>query len=96
MLWAGSLPLVISHRTETDISTTIPASVLGDVGVVQISVTVPGPGGGQAGDLQHPAPFGPVGDDAGVGGEDGAIETAGLLNFLAIIDALDIYFGRKK
>jgi hypothetical protein len=24
------------------------------------------------------------------------IETAGLLNFLAIIDALDIYFGRKK
>lgn len=24
------------------------------------------------------------------------IETAGLLNFLAIMDALDIYFGRKK
>ncbi len=24
------------------------------------------------------------------------LETAGLLNFLAIMDALDIYFGRKK
>lgn len=24
------------------------------------------------------------------------LETAGLLNYLAIIDALDIYFGRKK